>query len=58
MTVDLLGLVSFDAEFTGVVAEPRDAYRFARGEALEIPPFEHALHAARRSFGARSTSPQ
>jgi hypothetical protein len=48
--------LSFDAEFAGVIAEPRDAYRFARGEALEIPPFEPA--SARRSFGARSTSRQ
>jgi len=32
--------LSFDAEMAGVVAEPRDAYRFARGEELAIPPFE------------------
>ncbi|MDH3623590.1 MAG: DUF3604 domain-containing protein [Myxococcales bacterium] len=43
--------LSFDAEFAGVVAEPRDAYRFARGEALEIPPFEPA--SARRTVQLR-----
>jgi hypothetical protein len=43
--------LSFDAEFAGVISEPRDAYRFARGEALEIPPFEPA--SARRTTQLR-----
>ncbi|MFK7987665.1 MAG: DUF3604 domain-containing protein [Sandaracinaceae bacterium] len=32
--------VSFDANASGVRTRPRDAYRFARGEALDLPPYD------------------
>jgi len=43
--------LSFDSNLGGVISEPRDAYRFARGEALEIPPFDPA--SARRTTQLR-----
>jgi hypothetical protein len=49
---------SFDAWGQGTLARPRDAYRFARGEAIGMQPYgaEGAPQDARSSCAARSTS--
>ncbi len=39
--------ISFDANRYGTRARPRDVYRFARGEALDLPPFDAAGNATR-----------
>ena len=39
--------ISFDANGYGTRARPRDAYRFARGEALDLPPYDAEGNATR-----------
>ena len=39
--------LSFDARVYQVIARPADAYRFARGEAVDLPPFDAAGKSAR-----------
>jgi hypothetical protein len=40
---------SFDASALGVRAQPRDAYRFARGEPLDVRPYDDAGRGLRRA---------
>lgn len=40
---------SFDANALGVRTQPRDAYRFARGEALDVRPYDAAGMGQRRA---------
>lgn len=40
---------SFDANALGVRSQPRDAYRFARGEALDVRPYDSAGVGQRRA---------
>jgi hypothetical protein len=45
--------LSFDASALGVRATPRDAYRFARGEALGLRPYDDAGNGRRQARLAR-----